>query len=212
MGFGHLLQLGLADETVGDRFGLDPFGVEAAAIVGNADDDVAALMIGRQTYGTLLWLAGGYPLGRRLEPVIGGVAHHVSERILDQVEYLAIELGVGAMHLQFDLLSEFAGEIAYDARQLLPGIADRLHPRLHHAFLELGGDVGKPLERHLEFSILVAAGDFQKLISGQNQLRHHRHQMFQRIHVHPDRLVGDAIGFAQFRIGSAVFSRPALHL
>jgi hypothetical protein len=59
---------------------------------------------------------------------------------------LPVEFGVGAVHLQFDLLAEFAGEVADDARQLLPGIADRLHPRLHDAFLQLGGDVGQPLQ------------------------------------------------------------------
>ena len=117
------------------------------------------------------------------------------KRILDQVEHLAVELGVGAVHLQFDLLAEFAGEVADDARQLLPGIADRLHPRLHDAFLQLGGDVGQPLQRHLELGVLVAPGDLQQLIAGQNQFRHHRHQMFQRVHVDADRLVGDLVGF-----------------
>ena len=140
----------------GDRLGLDPLGVEAAAVVGDADDDVAAFVIGGQADGALLRLAAGRALGRRLQPVVGGVAHHVGERILDQVEHLAVELGVGAVHLQFDLLAEFAREVAHDARQLLPGIADRLHPRLHDAFLQLGGDVGEPLQRHLELGVLVA--------------------------------------------------------
>ena len=57
LGFGHLLQFGLADETVGDRLGLDPLGVQPAAIVGDADDDVAALVIGRKANGALLALA-----------------------------------------------------------------------------------------------------------------------------------------------------------
>src|SRR6185503_8762439 len=39
LGFRHLLQFGLADETVLKRLGLDPLGVEPAAIVGDADDD-----------------------------------------------------------------------------------------------------------------------------------------------------------------------------
>ena len=88
--------------------------------------------------------------------MVGGVAHHVGQGILDQVEHLPVELGVGAVHLQLDLLVEFAGEVADDPGQLLPGIADRLHPRLHDAFLQLGGDVGEPLQRHLELGVLVA--------------------------------------------------------
>ena len=142
-------------------------------------------------------------LGRRLQAVVGGVAHHVRQRILDQVEHLAVELGVGAVHLQLDLLAEFAGEVADDARQLLPGIADRLHPRLHDAFLQLGGDVGQPLQRHLELGVLVAAGDFQELVAGQDQLGDHGHQMFQRVHVDADRLVGDLVGFLDVGVGDS---------
>jgi hypothetical protein len=78
--------------------------------------------------------------------------------------------------------------------QLLPGIADRLHPRLHHAFLQFGGDVGKALQRHLELGVLVAAGDFQELVAGQHQLGDHGHQMFERVDVDADRLVGDLVG------------------
>ena len=195
LGFRHLLQFGLGDETVLQCFRLDPLGVEPAAIVGDADDDVAALVIGGETDGALLALAAGEPLGRGLQAVVGGVAHHVRQRILDQVEHLAVELGVGAVHLQFDLLAEFAGEVADDAGQLLPGIADRLHPRLHDAFLQLGGDVGQTLQRHLELGVLVAARDLEQLVAGQHQLGDHGHQMFQRVHVDADRLVGDLVGF-----------------
>ena len=69
----------------------------------------------------------------------------MGQRVLDHFEHLAVELGLGAAHLELDLLVEFGGEIAHDARQLLPGIADRLHARFHHPFLQLGGDVGEPL-------------------------------------------------------------------
>ncbi len=53
----------------------------------------------------------------------------------------------------------------------------------------------KPLQRHLELGVLVAAGDFQQLVAGQDQLGDHRHQMFERVDVDADRLVGDLVGF-----------------
>ena len=179
---------------------------EPAAVVGDADDDVAAFVIGGQPDRALLRLASSQPLGRRLQPVIGRVAHHMGQRILDQIEHLAVELGVGAVHLQFDLLAQFAGQIAHDPRQLLPGIADRLHPRLHDAFLQFGGDVGQPLQRHLELGVLVAPEDLQELVAGQHQLRHHRHQMFQRVDIDADRLVGDAVAFGVSASAKAFFA------
>ena len=98
-------------------------------------------------------------------------------------------------------LSEFAREVAHDARQLLPGVADRLHARLHDAFLQFGGDVGEPLQRHLELGVLVAAGDLQQLVAGQHQLGDHRHQVFERVDIDADRLVGDLVGFLNLGLG-----------
>ena len=97
------------------------------------------------------------------------------------------------LHFKFDLLAEFGGQIAHDARQLLPGIADRLHARLHHAFLQLGGDVREPLQRHLEVGILVAADDLEELVAGQHQLRHRGHQMIERLDVDADRVAGEPL-------------------
>ncbi len=208
LGFRQLLDLGFGGEALRDRLGLDALGVEAAAVVGDLDDDMAAFVIGRQANAPLLGLARFAALRRRFQAVIGRIAHHMRERILDQVEHLAIELGVGAVHFQVDLLAEFVGKIAHDARQLLPGIADRLHARLHDAFLQLGGDIGQPLQRRLEFGILVAAHDLKQLIAREHQLGHHGHQLFERIDGDADRLVGGlgavlvfAAGFKLGRLG-----------
>src|SRR5438874_1370473 len=122
-----------------------------------------------------------------------------------EVTVAAVEFGVGAVHLELDLLAEFAGEVADDAGQLLPGVADRLHPRLHDAFLQFGSNVGEPLQRHLELGVLVAAGDFQKLVAGQHQLGDHGHQVFERVDVDADRLVGDLVGFLDLGVGSRGF-------
>jgi hypothetical protein len=103
------------------------------------------------------------------------------ERILDQFEHLAVELGLGAVHFELDLLAEFGGKVAHDARQLLPGIADRLHARLHHAFLQLGGDVRQPLQRHLEVGILVAADDLEKLVAGEHEFGNRGHEVIERV-------------------------------
>ncbi len=92
-------------------------------------------------------------------------------------------------------------QIAHDARQLLPGVADRLHARLHDAFLQLGGDVGQPLQRRLEFGILVAAHDLEQLVAGQHQLGHHGHQLFERIDGDADRLAGGLVPLSSSAAG-----------
>ncbi len=198
LGFGH--------EPLGERHGLDPRGVETATIVGDLDHDAAALVPGRQPDRATLRLAGGATLGRRFEAMIGGVAHHVGQRIADEVEHLPVELGLGAVHLDIDRLAEFGRQIAHDPRQLLPGVADRLHPRLQHAFLQFGGDVRQPLQRPFEFRILVPAPDLDELIARQHEFGDHRHQSFERIEIDADRAIRDlaALCVALVEIGGCL--------
>ena len=142
----------------------------------------------------MLRLAGREPFHRRLDAVIGAIAHQMRERVPDQLQHLPIELGLGAMHLKLDLLAEIGREIAHDSRQLLPSVADRLHARLHHAFLQLGGDIRQPLQRHLEIGILVAADDFQELIAREHKLRNRVHEMIERLDMNADGMVGEPVG------------------
>ena len=197
---GHLLDLGLQGEAHLHGPCLDALDVEPAAVIADFDDDVSAFLIGREADGAFLRLAGRQPLHRSVDAVIGAVAHQVRQRVLDVVEHLAIELGLGAVHFQLEVLAQFAGEVAHDPRQLLPGMTDRLHPRLHDAFLQFGRDVREPLQRHLEFGILVPAHDLKQLIARQHQLRHHRHEMFERIDADADRQPRDFFGALVFKL------------
>ncbi len=108
-----------------------------------------------------------------------------------EFEHLPVELGIGAVHLEIDGLAQFGRHVAHDARQFLPGIANRLHPRLQHAFLQLGGDVREALQRPLEFGIVVAAADLDELIARQHQLGDHGHQLFECVDMNADRLLRD---------------------
>ncbi len=94
-------------KSLGDRLGPDAFDIEAATVVGNLNDDVTAFMAGGEPDHAPFWLAGGAAFRRRLEAVIGGVAHHVRQRVLDEIEHLAVEFGVGPEHLELDGLAEF---------------------------------------------------------------------------------------------------------
>ena len=113
-----------------------------------------------------------------------------------------------------------AREVAHDARQLLPRIADRLHARLHHAFLQLGGDIREPLQRHFEIGILVAADDLKELVAGEHELGNRGHEVIERIDVDADRmacepvaaLIVGPLGRGPFgrRLVSACARRPRL--
>ncbi len=142
-----VVDLGLGSEAERDGLGPDARDVETASVVGDLDDDVTALVTGGQADGATLVLAGSEALRRRLEPVVGRVADHVGERIANELEHLAVELGVGPVHLELDRLAEFGGQVAHDPRQLLPGAADRLHAGLQHALLQLRGHIREPLQR-----------------------------------------------------------------
>jgi hypothetical protein len=120
--------------------------------------------------------------------MIGGVADHVGQRVFDKIKNLTIKFGLGTNHLKVDVLAKFAGKITHDPRQLLPRIANRLHARLHDAFLQFCRHIGQALQRHFELRILVATDNFQQLVAGKHQLGHHRHQVFKRIDRYTDRL------------------------
>ncbi len=219
--FGELLDVGFRNEALRHRLRLDALGIEPAPIVGDPDDDETAFVIGGKPDQTVLGLACGAPLFRRFKAMVRRVTHHVRERILDEIEHLAIEFGLGAMHFELDLLPKFIGKVAHNARQFLPRIADRLHARLHHAFLQFGRHIGQPLQRRLEFGLFVATHDLEQLIAGQDELGHHCHQVFKRIDGHADRLTGALAvivlcadiesrrgsGFEELRIGFGVTKR-----
>ncbi len=165
----------------------------------------------RQPDSALSGLACGEPLGRTFDAMIGAIANEMRERVLDQFQDLTIELGIGAAHFELDVLAELGAQIAHDARQLLPRIADRLHARLHHAFLKFGGDVRETLQRHLEVGILVSPHDLEQLIAREHQLRDRRHQMIERVDIDPDRVVGEplaALVVGTFRRRLIGFVRP----
>ncbi len=129
---------------------------------------MTAFVVGAQSDRTDLALADAASLFRALDAVVGGIAHHVGERIADELEHLPVELGLLADHVQVDLLAELVREVAHQPRQLGPGVPDRLHPRHHHAFLQLGGHLVEALERAHELAVRSAAQDLEKLIAREN--------------------------------------------
>ena len=184
----HALQLGLAGKAVFEDLGRDSFGIETPPVVGDLDDDVAALVVGVEPDRAGFRLARLPALLRRLQAVIRGVADHVRQRILDQLENLAVQFGFGADHLHFDLLARLHRKIAHDSRQLGPGIADGLHAGLHHPFLQVRGDQAEALQGGLELAVILATHHLHELVAGQHHLADQGHQILEHLHVDPNGL------------------------
>ena len=138
---GHRGELGLGREAVRENLLANAVGGNAAAIIADLDHDVAADMMRMERDRAGVRLAGRGAVGRAFDAVVGAIADHMGERVFDHLEHLTIELGFGADHAQIEFLAEIAGQIAHEPRKLRPRIADRLHARLHHAFLQLGRDL-----------------------------------------------------------------------
>ncbi len=199
----HTVKIAFACETVGNRLGLDPFDIKPATIIGNLDDDVTTFVIGVQRDSTSFRLAC-FPAPRNIfQTVVGRVANHVGQRILDEFKHLTVKFRIGTDHLQIDFLVHLEREVTNNTRQLRPGIADRLHSGLHHTFLEVGSDVRQTLQRNGKFAVILATNHLQKLVTGQDKLGNQCHQVFKQFNVDADRLGCDGtfLGLATWRFG-----------
>ncbi len=188
----HCLALAHAGRLVGrdqaalDRLALDAREVHARPVVGDFDDDVPALMIGAQQELARRRLAARLALPRRLQAVIAGVAHQMRQRVLDRLHDGAVKLGVGPLHVELNLLAAGMGQVAHQARHHAPGHADRLHARLHHPFLELGGDQIQPLRGAGERRVVGGPRKLQNLVARQHQLAYLVHQAVEQFDVDAD--------------------------
>ena len=80
--------------------------VDAGAVVGDLDVDLAALVEGAQrTDGPPARLAGGQAGLRQLDAVVDGIADDVGERVLDGLDDGLVQLRLCAFHLDVDLFA-----------------------------------------------------------------------------------------------------------
>ncbi len=188
----HRCRLVCGDQPVGDRLVADPGRIDAPAVVRDLDVDLTALVEGPQRQESLLGLARRASVLRTLDSVVDRVTHQVRERILDGLDDGLVELGVLALHHQLHLLAAGQGQVTHDPWQLVPDVADRLHPGLHDPFLQLGGDQVEALGRAGEAGVLLLGDQLDDLVAGQHELADQVHQLVEQADVHTDRGVSDA--------------------
>jgi hypothetical protein len=79
----HIGQFLGRSQSAFNDLGADTVGVEAAAVIDDCDDDMAAFVMGAEVNGAGFALAAGGALGGRFEAMVSRIAHHVGERIAD---------------------------------------------------------------------------------------------------------------------------------
>ena len=131
----------LADERVA---------VDAAAVVGDLDQDLVARLARRDLERAGSLLAGGGALLGAFDAVIDRVADDMGERIADHLDHLAIQLDVAAVGLEADLLAELGGKVADQPRQAREQAVDPLHAGAGDAVANLGDAGGDALEGGLD--------------------------------------------------------------
>jgi hypothetical protein len=88
------------DEAAFDGLLADFLNSNAGTVIGDLDDDVAALLCGPQLEDSLGILAGGQAHIGHLDAVIKRVSYRMSQRILDGFEETLVQLRVLALDLQ----------------------------------------------------------------------------------------------------------------
>ena len=98
----------------------------------------------------------------------------MGERILDQVENLAIKFGRLAFHDDVYLLGEVLPSVAHDAG------------KLHDAVLQFGRDAGEPLKRRLELAVCGGAQHPHQLVTREDEFGDHGLHRLQNIGIDAD--------------------------
>ena len=182
----HARGLFRRDQAFFDGFAADFVGVEAAAVVGNFDDDLSAFVKGAQEQAALGGFAGGHAPFGLFDAVIDGIANDVREGIFDGLDDGFVEFGFFAFHLDADLLAAHRGDVAHGAREFAPDVADRLHARFHHAFLQFGGDEVEPLAGREQTGVFGGVGELEDLVAREDEFADEVHQLVEERDVDAD--------------------------
>lgn len=187
-GIAQSIELHGRSQTLGKRLAPHGLNVETLAVVGYFDDDTAPLLRCPEADPAGCRLAGLGAPARVFQAMIGGIAHHMRQRILDRFEDLPVELLVSARHPDLDRLAKIGSERAHEDRQFLPRVGNGLQSRLHDRVLEFDRHGGQSLQRRGEGRHVRAGRDIEQLIAGKHEFAHRCHQCFQGIDGDPNRL------------------------
>ncbi len=132
----HARGLLRGDHAALDGLALNAGRIDPGSVVRDFDQHLPALVARPQFEAPLRTLAASDALLRQFDSVIHRIPDDVSQRVLDRLEQASVEFRFLAFHLDQHLLAARRGYIANHARELVKDVADRLHARSHHFFLQ----------------------------------------------------------------------------
>src|SRR5580658_3692503 len=115
----------------------DFFAIESAAVVGDFDDDLIAVMVGVQPDGAARRFSGCLALGRGFNAMVGGVADQVRHGVGEGVENTFVEISGLPRHFKRDFLVAHTRHVADNSRETAEKLLDGNHANFHHRFLQL---------------------------------------------------------------------------
>ena len=136
------------DQPALDGLGPHALDADAGAVVGDLDDDMAALLHGAQAQRAFRILARGFAHFRRLDAMVERVADGMGERILDGLEQALVQLRLLSFHLQANAAMERLRQIAHDTRHLRKDVRHRLHPSPHDRLSQVRSDHVEAARQH----------------------------------------------------------------
>ena len=104
--------------------------------------------------------------------MIDGVADEVAERIAHRLDDVAIELDVGALHVEIDFLAQPVGEVAHRAREPLGQRGEGGEARIHHAPVEVARGAAQAVDFRLERAADVLRKPLGRLAETRDAVEH----------------------------------------
>ena len=120
-----------------DGFAAHGFQRHSRAIVVHVEYYVAAFIGQFQADQPLLRLAAGMAHVGRFQAMVDGIAQHMLQGRNHAFQNVAIDLGFGIDHAEFNLLAQLAGNLAHHPFEARQYALERHHARAHQALLQL---------------------------------------------------------------------------
>lgn len=168
------------DQSPLKRSATQGLGVHPATIVGDLDVDLPRTMEGPQPDPALALLALGLAVFGGLDPMIDGVAYQVGQGIVDRLDDVLVQLDLGALDLDADLLAQLGGQIPHHAPELGEHVPHRAHTRLHDGVLQPRGHHIEPLGNRDDLIPVLVLHRLAVLVAHQHQLGGQVHQLVQQ--------------------------------